>query len=318
MMNKTDDKAVSSDNKATMPNNEQENPKPEAKSDAETQATPTETKPAEGNAAAKPDDPKPVESDDRPTLMLTNTGPMAAPPMTPAQNPPVVPAAPSMAMPGLSKPASTTDTPINPAPPSVPATPAAQPPVPPPIPAASTPTPATPAASQGALDTPIPAPSIPAAPPVPGAAAAASGDAPKRPKKAIEPTQAHVLVVEDNVPNFVLIARMLAYMGVQRCEWKTSGWQVVEFADTLPRIDLILMDIRLPYEDGFQALEKVRANQRLKDTLVVAVTAEASVDQMKRAQESGFDGFLSKPLDPDRFPEQIRRVLNGEPVWEIH
>jgi two-component system cell cycle response regulator DivK len=127
-----------------------------------------------------------------------------------------------------------------------------------------------------------------------------------------------VLVVEDNVPNFVLIARMLAYMGVQRCEWKTSGWQVVEFADTLPRIDLILMDIRLPYEDGFQALEKVRANARLKETLVVAVTAEASVDQMKRAQESGFDGFLSKPLDPDRFPEQIRRVLNGESVWEIH
>ena len=33
---------------------------------------------------------------------------------------------------------------------------------------------------------------------------------------------------------------------------------------------------------------------------------------------AGFDGFLSKPLDPDRFPEQIRRVLSGEAVWEIH
>ena len=137
-------------------------------------------------------------------------------------------------------------------------------------------------------------------------------------KKLIDPGNAHVLVVEDNVPNFVLIARMLAYMGVQRCEWKTSGWQVVEFADTLPRIDLILMDIRLPYEDGFQALEKVRSNPRLKETLVVAVTAEASVEQMKRAQEAGFDGFLGKPLDPDRFPDQIRRVLNGDPVWEVH
>ena len=48
----------------------------------------------------------------------------------------------------------------------------------------------------------------------------------------IAPTEAHVLVVEDNVPNFVLIARMLAFMGVQRCEWKTSGWQVVQFAET--------------------------------------------------------------------------------------
>jgi two-component system cell cycle response regulator DivK len=132
----------------------------------------------------------------------------------------------------------------------------------------------------------------------------------------IEPAEAQVLVVEDNVPNFVLIARMLAFMGVQRCEWKTSGWQVVQFADTLPRIDLILMDIRLPYEDGYQALQKVRASPRLKSTLVVAVTAEASDEQMTKAKNAGFDGFLGKPLDPDRFPEQIKRILNGQPVWE--
>jgi two-component system cell cycle response regulator DivK len=144
-------------------------------------------------------------------------------------------------------------------------------------------------------------------------------DAPKSAaRKPIDPAEAHVLVVEDNVPNFVLIARLLAYTGVERCEWKTSGWQVVEFADTLSRIDLILMDIRLPYEDGFQALGKVRAHPRFKDTLVVAVTAEASVGQMRRAKEAGFDGFLGKPLNPDKFPDQIRRVLNGQPVWEIH
>ena len=134
----------------------------------------------------------------------------------------------------------------------------------------------------------------------------------------IEPGEAHVLVVEDNVPNFVLIARMLAFMGVQRCEWKTSGWQVVQFADTLPRVDLILMDIRLPYEDGYAALSKVRATRRLKDTIVAAVTAEASQEQMAKARAAGFDGFLGKPLDPDRFPDQIRRLLRGELVWEMN
>ncbi len=127
---------------------------------------------------------------------------------------------------------------------------------------------------------------------------------------------AYVLVVEDNVPNFVLIARMLAFMGIRNCEWKTSGWQVVQFADTLPRVDLVLMDIRLPYEDGYQALQKLRANDRFKDTLVVAVTAEASEAQLQKARMAGFDGFLGKPLNPDRFPEQIRRIMNGEPVWE--
>ncbi len=130
------------------------------------------------------------------------------------------------------------------------------------------------------------------------------------------PKGATVLVVEDNVANFVLIARMLGYMGIH-CEWKTSGYEVVEYADTLPRLDLILMDIRLPYEDGFGALQKLRSSSSLKDTLVVAVTAEASAEQMRKARESSFDGFIAKPLDPDRFPEQIRRILSGESVWEL-
>jgi two-component system cell cycle response regulator DivK len=125
-----------------------------------------------------------------------------------------------------------------------------------------------------------------------------------------------VLVVEDNVSNFVLIARMLGYMGIH-CEWKTSGYEVVEYADTLPRLDLILMDIRLPYEDGYGALRKIRASPALKDTLVVAVTAEASIEQMNKSRAAGFNGFLGKPLDMDRFPDQIRRILAGESVWEM-
>lgn len=130
------------------------------------------------------------------------------------------------------------------------------------------------------------------------------------------PKGATVLVVEDNVSNFVLIARMLGYMGIH-CEWKTSGYEVVEYADTLPRLDLILLDIRLPYEDGYSALKKIKASQTLQDTPVVAVTAEASVTQMNKARSANFNGFIGKPLDPDRFPNQIRRILTGEPVWEF-
>lgn len=125
-----------------------------------------------------------------------------------------------------------------------------------------------------------------------------------------------VLVVEDNVSNFVLIARMLGFLGIH-CEWKTSGYEVVEYADTLPKIDLVLMDIRLPYEDGYSALRKIRQSPRLKGIPVIAVTAEASLEQMNKAREAGFDGFLGKPLDPDLFPDQIRRILSGESVWEM-
>ncbi|MCX8063340.1 MAG: response regulator [Anaerolineales bacterium] len=125
-----------------------------------------------------------------------------------------------------------------------------------------------------------------------------------------------VLVVEDNVSNFVLIARLLGYLGIH-CEWKTSGYEVVEYADMLPKLDLILMDIRLPYEDGYEALRKIRPSPNLSSIPVIAITAEASLEQMQKAHAAGFNGFIGKPIDPDRFPEQIREILSGKPVWEL-
>jgi two-component system cell cycle response regulator DivK len=133
----------------------------------------------------------------------------------------------------------------------------------------------------------------------------------------MQPEDATVVVVEDNFQNFVLITRLLAYLGVRDCEWKASGWQVLEFADSLSKVDLILMDIFLPEADGYEALGTLRDHPRFEETLIVAVTADASVENMQRAKAAGFDGFIGKPLDPDRFPDQVRRVLQGEAVWEV-
>ena len=132
----------------------------------------------------------------------------------------------------------------------------------------------------------------------------------------IEPEDASVLVVEDNPASFALTARLLAYCGVKNPEWKTTGWGVVEYAEQMGRVDLVLMDLRLPVEDGYQALRQIRSHPELKDTLVVPVTAHGGLSEMEKARAAGFDGFLAKPLDAKKFPDQIRRILSGEPVWE--
>jgi two-component system cell cycle response regulator DivK len=91
---------------------------------------------------------------------------------------------------------------------------------------------------------------------------------------------------------------------------------VIQFAEmALPRIDLILLDIGLPHEDGYDILKRIRATPFLKSALVVAVTGHASIEEMRQAQEAGFDGFLGKPLDAEKFPEQLARILRGESVW---
>jgi two-component system cell cycle response regulator DivK len=136
-------------------------------------------------------------------------------------------------------------------------------------------------------------------------------------KKPIDPKDAYVLVVEDNLQNLVLIARLLAFIGVRRYEWKASGWQVLEFADTMPQVDLVLMDLHLPYQDGYEALTKLRSDSRFAETRVVAVTADANPATMEKVRKAGFDGFLGKPIDPDKFPDQIIEILQGENVWDL-
>lgn len=133
----------------------------------------------------------------------------------------------------------------------------------------------------------------------------------------VAPEDAHILVVEDNVANFVLVARLLAFAGIKNCEWKTTGWGVVEFAKTMPQVDLILMDLRLPHEDGYAALQQLREDPQLADTAVVVVTAQVTAAEMQKARAAGFDGFLAKPLDVDNFPDQIYKILRGEEVWDL-
>lgn len=134
--------------------------------------------------------------------------------------------------------------------------------------------------------------------------------------KATSPSEAVILIVEDNLNNFILMTRLLAFLGVKKCEWKASGWKVLEFAETLGKIDLILMDIALPDADGYESLASLRSDDRFSNVPIVAVTADVSAGNLTRARDVGFNGFIGKPLDPDRFPNQVRRVLQGEEVWE--
>lgn len=134
--------------------------------------------------------------------------------------------------------------------------------------------------------------------------------------QAVELKDAYILVVEDNVANFVLIARLLAYMGIKKCEWKTSGWGIVSFAQSMPHLDLIIMDLRLPYENGYAALKQIRAHSKLKDVRVVVVTANGSREEMEKTRQAGFDSFIAKPLNTTMFPKQIETILSGGQVWE--
>ena len=127
--------------------------------------------------------------------------------------------------------------------------------------------------------------------------------------------EAYVLVIEDDANNLMVAMDLLQMMGIKYVNSRASGWQGMKLAESLPRLDLILLDIQLPQEDGYAILKRIRASAKLKDTCVVAVTANVLPQDEARVRAAGFDGFIGKPLDFDRFPQQITRLLTGEAVW---
>jgi CheY-like chemotaxis protein len=129
--------------------------------------------------------------------------------------------------------------------------------------------------------------------------------------------EAHVLVIEDNIYNYTLMARLLGFLGVGSVEWSRTGRHVAELGNSFQNLDLVLLDIHLPDEDGYLTLARLRSSGNYGSTRFVAVTAEATEDNLRRAREAGFDGFIAKPIDPDRFPSQVKAALQGEEVWDL-
>ncbi|MFZ0761476.1 MAG: response regulator, partial [Candidatus Sulfotelmatobacter sp.] len=73
--------------------------------------------------------------------------------------------------------------------------------------------------------------------------------------------------------------------------------------------ELLLLDIGMPILDGFAVIRRIRENPRLAPLPVVAVTAYAMRGDREKILNSGFDGYLSKPLNPSSLAEELDRLL---------
>ncbi len=125
------------------------------------------------------------------------------------------------------------------------------------------------------------------------------------------------LVVEDDASGLAVISVMLRRLGMQTAMERYAN-AVLELARRTPKIDVVFLDLGLPDGDGYEVLTWLRNDPLLKNVPVIAVTARDASTEMVKAQEAGFDGFLGKPLNRKRFPDQVRRIINGESVWETY
>jgi len=116
-----------------------------------------------------------------------------------------------------------------------------------------------------------------------------------------------VLVIEDNEQNLYLMRFLLEKNGFTVVE-ATDGLKGVEMAkETKPH--LILLDIQLPRMDGYAVARELRKNSELAGTPIVAVTSYAMAGDREQILAAGADGYIEKPIDPERFVDQIKKHI---------
>jgi CheY-like chemotaxis protein len=114
----------------------------------------------------------------------------------------------------------------------------------------------------------------------------------------------HVLLVEDNDLNAYLARYVLEADGFE-VEWVVNG-QLALQAAAARRPDIILMDLRMPVLDGFEATRRLKADPALRDVPVLAMSAQALPEEIARALAAGCSAHIGKPIDVNSLAAQVK------------
>ena len=137
-------------------------------------------------------------------------------------------------------------------------------------------------------------------------AAHAPAPAVELPASPIRPdTSQRVLVVDDNRDAAESLGMLLE---LEHCKVSVAydGLRALEALETF-KPDIALLDIGMPGMDGYELARRIRATQRGRDVVLVALTGWGQADDKKRAAEAGFDEHLTKPVDPEMLSRMLHR-----------
>jgi CheY-like chemotaxis protein len=129
------------------------------------------------------------------------------------------------------------------------------------------------------------------------------------------PEDSYIILVEDDPNSYLVVEELVRHAGFRHFYHRSNGAKLIQLIEALPQVDLILLDIGLPGEDGFSVLKRLRAHPQSARAHIAAVTANIMHQTRLRAKDAGFDSFISKPIRPDKICDQIRSMLNGHAFW---
>src|SRR5215831_13430290 len=127
--------------------------------------------------------------------------------------------------------------------------------------------------------------------------------------------QGHILVVDDNAVNRLTLARSLELQG-HSVALAEGGQQALDMVRA-GSYDVVLLDIVMPDMDGFQVLERMKAEQSLRDIPVIVISALEDVESAVRCIELGAEDYLPKPFDPVLLRARLRASLQKKKLRDL-
>jgi two-component system, cell cycle response regulator DivK len=121
---------------------------------------------------------------------------------------------------------------------------------------------------------------------------------------------AKILIVEDNALNIKLFCDLLAAHGHQP-EAVTDSRQAIDAAHAFSP-DLVITDIQLPHVTGLDLIRLMRADERLADIPIMAVTAYAARGDEERIRAAGAQAYVSKPISVMKFAQTVDELLGAD------
>lgn len=121
---------------------------------------------------------------------------------------------------------------------------------------------------------------------------------------------ARILAIDDNPDNLELMRYLLEAFGYPALTAR-DGISGVAMAER-ERPDLVLCDVQLPDIDGYEVVRRIRSLPEISGLIIIAVTALAMVGDRAKVLAAGFNGYLSKPIDPATFMHQVEAYLQPE------
>ncbi len=116
-----------------------------------------------------------------------------------------------------------------------------------------------------------------------------------------------VLHIEDNSENRLLVRRLLQADGFEVLEAENARQALEALKTIIP--DIILLDINMPDMDGYTLTSKIKSTPALHNIPIVAITANVMRGDREKVFKAGCDGYIEKPIDVDRFCEQVFAFL---------